>query len=327
MSGRLPGLPSIRAGTRPVTSYRMRTALEPPLDRRAPSRTTATRRVTRVVPGRAELQVLSSIEIRRSGRNRVAAGWLESCPERNLTIFEIAPQGDRQTARERHNADASQPLAGTCKALVKPLAQLAGGLEAQPAPREFHHQPPGPLVAGLADALLDFTGAACIRRGRQAWPAGAFPAFVNLPPAEQFLDQGPCAAGADTREPRQQCDRGLCAAANLLLLLCFKCPDLHGNQRQPLKLAFNLGAQIRQQLRGLLSPPARPCAPTDALDAQVVQHQQRADPVAVGGALLPQAPELPMHAPLILLQRGWDPRNRPHPPFTRVVSHQHRQQL
>ncbi|CAN7484072.1 hypothetical protein LJR029_000872 [Caballeronia sp. LjRoot29] len=71
----------------------------------------------------------------------------------------------------------------------------------------------------------------------------------------------------------------------------------------------------------------RPSAPTDALDPQVVQHQQRTDPVAVGGALLPQTPEFPMHAPLILLLGRWDPRDRPHPPFTRVVAHQHRQQL
>ncbi|MEA3089731.1 MAG: hypothetical protein QOJ04_1073 [Caballeronia sp.] len=120
MSGRLPGLTSIRAGTRPVTPYRMRRALEPLLYRRAPSRTTITRRVTRVLPGRADLQALSSIDVGRSGCNGVAARWLECCPERNLAILQIAPQGDRETARERDNADTSQALATTCKALVKP---------------------------------------------------------------------------------------------------------------------------------------------------------------------------------------------------------------
>jgi hypothetical protein len=73
MSRRLPGLTSIRAGTRPVTSYHMRRALEPLLYRRAPSRTTITRRVTRVLPGRADLQALSSIDVGRSGSNGVAA--------------------------------------------------------------------------------------------------------------------------------------------------------------------------------------------------------------------------------------------------------------
>jgi hypothetical protein len=47
-----------------------------------------------------------------------------------------------------------------------------------------------------------------------------------------------------------------------LLLLRFKRPDLPGNKRQPLELAFNLGAQTRQQLPGLLGPPVRPRAPT-----------------------------------------------------------------
>src|ERR1700675_1002291 len=129
----------------------MRRALEPLHYRRAPSKATITRRVTRLLSGRAELQTLSSINVRRSGRNGVAAGWLECCPERKLTVFQVAPQGDRKTARERDNADASQALARTCKAVIEPLAQLAGRLEAQPAPLEFDHQPSRPFVAGLAD--------------------------------------------------------------------------------------------------------------------------------------------------------------------------------
>ena len=191
-----PGLTSIRAGARPVTSYRMRTALEPLRYRRAPSKTTITRRVTLLLSGRADLQALSSIVIRRSARNGVAAGWLECCPERNFTLFQIAPQGDRQTARERHYADASHALAASREAPSEPLAQLAGRLEAQSAPREFHHQPSRPFVAGLADALFDFAGAACVRRQCQALAAGDFTAVVKLPPAEQFLDQGSRTCGA-----------------------------------------------------------------------------------------------------------------------------------
>src|SRR5580658_6217348 len=112
----------------------MRTALEPLRYRRAPSRTTITRRATLLLSGRADLQALLSIDIRHSGRNGVAAGWLECCPERNLTVFQITPQGDRQTARKRHYADASPALAASREALIEPLAQLAGRLEAQPAP-------------------------------------------------------------------------------------------------------------------------------------------------------------------------------------------------
>jgi hypothetical protein len=102
--------------------------------------------------------------------------------------------------------------------VIEPLAQLAGRLEAQPAPLEFDHQPSCPFVAGLADALFDFAGAACVRLRCQAQATGDFPAVVKLPPAEQFLDQGPRTSRADTRKPRQQRDRGLCAAADLTVL-------------------------------------------------------------------------------------------------------------
>src|ERR1700675_4176600 len=104
----------------------MRTALEPLRYRRAPSRTTITRRATLLLSGRADLQALSSIDIRRSARNGVAAKWLESCPERNLTLFQIAPQGDRQTARKRDYADASHALAASREALIEPASGTNG---------------------------------------------------------------------------------------------------------------------------------------------------------------------------------------------------------
>src|SRR6516164_8320351 len=127
------------------------------------------------------------MRVSRSGRNGLLAGRFEFCAGRNLAKFQIAPQGNRQTSRKRDNADASHALAGECVALVEPLAQLAGRLEAQPAPRELHHQPSGPPVANLADTLLDFTGAAGVRGRRQAQATGELTAVVKLPPAEQFL--------------------------------------------------------------------------------------------------------------------------------------------
>jgi hypothetical protein len=106
---------SIRAGARPVASYRMRRALEPLRYRRAPSRTTATRRATLLLSGRADLQALSSTDIFHSDCNGVAAAWRECCPKPKLTLFEIAPQGDCETARKRHYADASHALAASRK--------------------------------------------------------------------------------------------------------------------------------------------------------------------------------------------------------------------
>ena len=83
-------------------------------------------------------------------------------------MLEITPQGDRQTACERDDTNAPHPLAGTGKALVEPVAELAARLQAQSAPGELDHQPPASFVACLADALFNLTGAAGVRRGRQA---------------------------------------------------------------------------------------------------------------------------------------------------------------
>jgi len=99
---------------------------------------------------------------------------------------------------------------------------------------------------------------------------------VKLPPAEQFPDQSPRTAGADTREAREQRDRGLRTAANLMLLLCLKRPDLPDSERQPLELALDLGAQAWQHSRGVLRPPVCPRAATDAASIEVNRRRRRA---------------------------------------------------
>ncbi|MCP3713055.1 hypothetical protein M3I54_40285, partial [Paraburkholderia sp. CNPSo 3274] len=98
---------------------------------------------------------------------------------------------------------------------------------------------------------------------------------MKLPPTEQFPDQDPCTAGADTRKAREPRNRGLRTAAHLALLLYLERPDLPGSEQQPFEFAFDLGAQGWQQLCGVLRPPERPRAATDSLGPQVVEHQQR----------------------------------------------------
>src|ERR1700736_4823989 len=130
MPGSMPRRPSIRAGLRAGHPIPHAQSAGPTRLPRTPSRTTVTRRVTRGLPGRADLQALSSIDVRRSCRNRVAAMRLEFSPTRNLAILEVAPQRNAQAPRERDNPDASQALATLREACVKPLTQLARRLEA-----------------------------------------------------------------------------------------------------------------------------------------------------------------------------------------------------
>src|SRR5246127_5502160 len=245
----------------------------------------------------------------------------------DLAVLEKAPQCDRETPCEGHDTYAPQPLAGTGKALVEPVAKLAAGLQAQPAPGEFNHQPAASFVARLADTLFNLAGATGVGRGRQAQATGQFPAVVKLSPAEQFPDQGPRAACTDARELGQQRHTGVRAAAHLPVLLHFERADLLAHQHEPLTFAVNLGAQTGRQQLALTGPPVRPEAAADIPDPKVVQHQQRADAVGVRGAFLPQAFELAVQAPVVLLLWSRDACDRPHPAFTAVIAHQHRQQL
>lgn len=63
--------------------------------------------------------------------------------------------------------EASHHIQHTRKALVKPLAQIALRLIAQPTPPELHHDPARPPVAGLGNALLGLAVATAIRRGSE----------------------------------------------------------------------------------------------------------------------------------------------------------------
>ena len=53
------------------------------------------------------------------------ADGFELRPLRDQPVLEVAPQRNRQAPGQRHNADASQALAATGEAAVKPLAQFA----------------------------------------------------------------------------------------------------------------------------------------------------------------------------------------------------------
>src|SRR5258708_7318780 len=216
--------------------------------------------------------LLHPMSFSHSGPQGVDVARLEYRTDGDLAVLEITPQGDRQTACERDDTDAPHPLAGTGKALVEPVAELAAGLVAQPVPGEFHHQPSASFVARFADSEFDLTGAAGIGRGCQAQAAGHFAAVAKLPPAEQFPDERPRAACTDAGKLCEQRHAGMCAAAHLPLLLHFEQADLLVHQHEPFTFAVNLGAQTGRQQLALTGPPVRPDAAADRPDPTVVQY-------------------------------------------------------
>src|SRR5471030_393164 len=153
--------------------------------------------------------LLHPMSFSRSGPHGVDVARLEYRTDGDLAVLEVTPQGDRQTACERDDTDAPHPLAGTGKALVEPAAELAAGLQAQPAPGELDHQPSASFVARLADTLFNFAGTAGARRGRQAQTAGHFSAIAKLSPTEQFPDERPRAACTDASKLCEQRHAGM----------------------------------------------------------------------------------------------------------------------
>src|SRR5216683_7034801 len=115
------------------------------------------------------------------------ADGFELRPLRDQPVLQVAPQRNGQAPGQRHNADASQALAATGEASVKPLAQFTLRLVAQPAPSELHHQRTHPSIAGLGNALLDFTLSTVVGRGRQPETARHLASVAKVPPTKQLL--------------------------------------------------------------------------------------------------------------------------------------------
>src|SRR5258708_33233170 len=82
----------------------------------------------------------------RSGAHGVDFARLEYRTDGDRAVLEITPQGDRQTACERDDIDAPHPLAGTGKALVGPVAELAAGLQASSTISHRHRWLPALLI-------------------------------------------------------------------------------------------------------------------------------------------------------------------------------------
>src|SRR4029450_8822789 len=196
----LLGLTSIRAGTRPVTTYHMRAKrwVQTPV-------TNAPHLCGRSLAGdprsfRARPPSMLTMHrppLRATTCSRFPGVGFELHPLRDQPVLQVAPQRNGQTPCERHNADAPQALATTGEASVKPLAQFTLRLVAQPAPSELHHQSTHPAIAGLGNALLGFALAAGVGRGRQPETARPFAPVAKAPPPKQLLRQPPAAAHPD----------------------------------------------------------------------------------------------------------------------------------
>src|SRR6266567_4674127 len=169
------------------------------------------------------------------------ADGFELRPLRDQSILEVAPQRNGQAPSQRHNADASQALATTGEASVKPLAQFTLRLVAQPTPSELHHQSTHPSVASLGNALLGFALPARVGRGREPETTCHLAPVAKVAPTKQFLRQHPAAAHPDTAQLRKPCDLRFAARGHRLALRGLDRVHLLLHQQQPLALAFDLG--------------------------------------------------------------------------------------
>src|SRR5688500_15283117 len=68
--------------------------------------------------------------------------------------LEIAPEGDQELPRQRHDADLARATRARPELLLVPLGERALGLVAEPRPRRVDRQRAHPAIAGLRDPLL-----------------------------------------------------------------------------------------------------------------------------------------------------------------------------
>src|SRR5215471_12069727 len=283
-----------------------RTALAMSHSRGAPSlRTVATWRPADTT-GASTFVHDGAAGVRDGGRRpRSGAGGLQLSPSRDLTVLQVAPQRDGKTPRQRHDADAAQALAAAGEAAVEPLRQSAPGLQPQPAPGELDQQAAHASIARLADALLELTVAACIGRRHQAQAARELMPVGEGAPAEHFLDEHPGALGADRAQSGELCDQWLLAVDQLLAASGFDGSDLLLDQLQPHDFSFEFRCQAGRHLRAMMLPPRRPVAPADDdARAQVVQYEERANPVGMCDALMREALQLTVSTPRVLILRA-----------------------
>jgi len=100
---------------------------------------------------------------------------------RDQAELQIAPQGDRQFARQGDDHHAPHALRLTFCALAEPLAQGRVWLMLEPQPGGLDHDGAHEAVAGLGDALAAVALAAVIGAGRQAEIAGDLASVGELP--------------------------------------------------------------------------------------------------------------------------------------------------
>jgi len=141
----------------------------------------------------------------RSRRGKLLADRFDERTLRHHAVFRIAPQGEEQFARARHQPDPSQ-AATTIKSASRPLRERAGRLMLEPGPRELDHDPSHLRVAGARDPGIPRHLTALRRGRRQADQAAQLPRVANLPPAKDFRRQDPRPDGADAAQGRESLD-------------------------------------------------------------------------------------------------------------------------
>ena len=94
-------------------------------------------------------------------RSRFEAGAL-----RDQSGFQIAPERDRQFARQGNDHDAPDAPFLTLGAVMEPPAQCTIRLMPEPKPCGFDHGHPGQPIARPGDALAAMSVAAVIGTGR-----------------------------------------------------------------------------------------------------------------------------------------------------------------
>src|SRR6266704_1506727 len=253
-------------------------------------------------------------------------------PLRDHSLLQEAPQVDQQLACYGDDPHLPGALATATETLLVPQAQLAPRLVAQPAPGHFDRHRPDRSAPRLADPLLPASVPALIRRGCQAGGRADFFPVPEPPPSEELMHIHPRPARPDRSQQHQLPHLFECRTPSFedrLPPLPLQLEDLPVQELRVLPLPLQARQQSCRQRRTVPQPqPLQPSAQVPTLyQPDPLVRQQSLDPVRRPRPLLLQRPQLTVQLPPVLLLHRRHPHHAPHLPLSRVVPHQHGQQL
>src|SRR5262249_15327754 len=189
----------------------------------------------------------------RAGRGLVLSRFWAR-PRRPHAEFEEAPQLDQQLPGEGHDPHLTGAWPAAAEPRLKPAAQVAPRLIAQPGPGHLDGNGPDVAIPRLANPLFPAAVATLVRGGREARRRPELFAVAEPSPPEELVHIDPRAARPDCAQAEQLphlIDGRPPAVRDRALALALPLADLRVQESRVLPVPAQPGVQRRRHGRAV----------------------------------------------------------------------------